>query len=117
MGFIEIMKRQENPDGIEGHNERLALQDEYKKLPFKKKFAGKSRGKSEWMIAEELKMQEEKAAAKRDAIWTEKERLKSRCDDYKEGCTKANCPHCRKNPHRVVKALKKVEKYQEKNNV
>ena len=113
MGFINIMKEQENPDGAEGHRERELLQEIYKKAPTKKKFSGKGRGKSEWMLIEEDRLRDERAKERLKEIWTEKDRLKSRCEYYKEGCTSNNCPHCRKNPHRQIKALKKLEKRQQ----
>lgn len=40
MGFTNIMKLQENPDGIEGHNERDVLQEISKCAPAKKKYTG-----------------------------------------------------------------------------
>ena len=59
MGFLSIMKQQENPDGREGHEERLQrFHLPNNNLPPKTKFCGHGREPSEWMIEQAKKDKE-----------------------------------------------------------
>ena len=103
MGFLSIMKQQENPDGREGHEERLQrfhLPNDA--LPPKTKFCGHGREPSEWMIEQAKKDRELKKAIRAQELKEEYERLSKRCVNAHPGCNEGNCRRCKKKVKRAI---------------
>ena len=77
---IQVMANQENPDGREGHNERLLMQEESRKFPKKLKFIGG--GSHEYTVP---------VLSKEDQRSLDIEVMKRNCNLYKHGCHIKNC--------------------------
>lgn len=75
------MENQENPDGIEGHNERLMMQEESRKFPKKLKFIG---GKNDHNYTVPT-------ISKSQNRLLDIEYMKKNCDSYRSGCQIKNC--------------------------
>jgi hypothetical protein len=77
---IKVMKNQINPDGREGHLERLEMQEQSRKFPRKLKFIGG--GNHDYTVPN---------LSKSDQRLLDIETMKLRCNLYKPGCQIKNC--------------------------
>lgn len=84
MGFTNIMKLQENPDGIDGHNERDVFQEISKCAPAKTKFT-RGKGYHDYTVPTLTKTQQR---------FLDLESMKLRCDYVVNSCNIKNCPTC-----------------------
>lgn len=99
MGFINIMKQQENPDGVSGHEGREQFQEESKQFPRKKKFTG---GRKAYVSAPVITSSMQRAL--------DNEHMKKNCAYWSGWCKITECsPVCK----RLI-AAKKNEKQREK---
>jgi len=105
MGFTNIMKQQENPDGEEGHLEREFYQEWSKQFPKKKKFTGGSKQNPEHIITNRQQKELDIQQMKRD------------CDVYTNGCQIYQCSMCHrrekiqiKNRNRSIEKLRAIKK-------
>ena len=100
MGMQTVFKKQVNPDGKYGHDERLEiyhnvceLQD--KNQP-KQKFTGGAAKRSEFVEIQRERdclIQKESKKHSRDFNTSH---IKKRCANYKKGCNPNNCKVCKK---------------------
>jgi hypothetical protein len=83
-----LMKDQDNPDGIDGHNERNDLREIQDNLyPHKQKFTGHGRPTDPDSVS---KVKRELAFREMTA------KLSAQCVNYVYGCSIDSCEHCKK---------------------
>lgn len=110
MGFTNVMKLQENPDGIEGHEERVAMQDASKRFPPKRKYTGNY----------DERVHHYSEQTKKERVLSIKQIMKQTCESYIDKCRPGNCCFCVhyiNNAQEVIDKAKRIIEEYEKSEV
>ena len=99
VSVLTAIRKQKNPDGLDGHEERLVIQEESKQYPPKKKFTG---GESHHY------KKERNSISREDRIRVVKELLKSNCDYYNQNCRPQHCLACGKDEVAIRETIEKL---------
>jgi hypothetical protein len=103
MGFLDIMKEQENPDGLEGHLQRLFWQEVSKQEPKKKKFTKGNPAFKTHTVPLVTKAQQKELDI---------QYMTENCEYHKRGCQVINCWNCkRKENMEMEKEKRKINEH------
>ena len=111
MGRLTILKLQQDPDGLHGHEERQLLSKQLSNFPEKKNFTGGRNKYSGWNeIQNKIDSEIKKQISNQEQLEKETRMKNSGKICFKKGCNENNCLKCCKNPNRKIKVLKNIFK-------